>query len=74
MFGNMKLKAQIVKLELQNQALKNALIRDGHQHESVEWERQLLNGYDVSNGTSSEYAVTRECINCGQVETQYEIC
>ena len=36
MFGNMKLKAQIVKLELQNQALKNALIRDGHQHESVE--------------------------------------
>ncbi|MDT2813764.1 hypothetical protein P7H75_02820 [Vagococcus carniphilus] len=47
--------------------------KKNHVHEWVEVSRVLLNGFQASNGCSSEYNVTRKCLKCGKKETKWEL-
>lgn len=73
-------KAKTAALKNENNDLKQqvatlnaALIKSGHQHDFIETDRKLLNGYQASNGCSSEYNVTRVCTTCGKKETNFEL-
>lgn len=44
-----------------------------HVHEYIEVDRVLLNGFQASNGCSSEFYVTRQCLKCGREETKWEL-
>lgn len=76
MFNRKKVK----QLEDENKQLKEelmlleaALLDEGHQHQFVVLEKKLLNGFEVSNGMSSEYLIRQRCATCGKTETTFQV-